>query len=206
MSIEAGKLSEAEKKKKKLSEKESKENKKKNLEHKKVKEKISVEIDTDDSLWNLKELISKWVISKETAEKIISGSSIDEKNIKEIFEKIDQIEEVKNIDKYLPKKLRITKEDYSQSLHNDIFRTKTITKVESALIILWEQVNPDNAIWINLFSWFLTILDKNLILIQEYHIDIKNNLKEIDKQNKPKEKQISWWKKFINLLKEIFID
>jgi hypothetical protein len=50
MSIEAGKLSEAEKKKKKLSEKESKENKKKNLEHKKVKEKISVEIDTDDSL------------------------------------------------------------------------------------------------------------------------------------------------------------
>jgi hypothetical protein len=71
---------------------------------------------------------------------------------------------------------------------------------------LWEQVNPDNAIWINLFSWFLTILDKNLILIQEYHIDIKNNLKEIDKQNKPKEKQISWWKKFINLLKEIFID
>jgi hypothetical protein len=52
-------MNEEEKKKKTLSEKDIKENNKKIIEHQKVKEKISVEIEAEDSLNDLKDLIDK---------------------------------------------------------------------------------------------------------------------------------------------------
>jgi hypothetical protein len=206
MPIEAGKLKEEENKKKKLTEKENKENNKKILEHKKTKEKISVEIEADENLDSLKNLIQKWIITEKTAEKIIAWENIDEKIVTQIFEQIGKIEAIKDVDKYLPKELRITKEEYSKALHDDIFRTKTITKLDSALTLLSHQVNPDTAMWLNLFSGFLTILDKNLILIQEHNIDIKNNLKTIEKAKNPPPKNLSLWEKVIKTLKEIFVN
>ena len=57
----------------------------------------------------------------------------------------------------------------------------------------------------NLFSGFLSILDKNLILIQENTIDIKESLKEIDKKKFPKkEDKRTFWQKIIDFIKEIF--
>jgi len=55
------------------------------------------------------------------------------------------VEELKDIDKYLPASLRITKEDYHTALHDDIFRVQTITKLETALTLLSQQINPDTA-------------------------------------------------------------
>ena len=205
MGVESWALNEEEKKKKILSEKEVKEGNKKILEHQKVKEKISVEIEAESSLNDLKELVNKWVITKETADKIVEWENIDESTIKEIFEKIEELEEVKDIDKYLPVELRITKDDYSRALHDDIFRLQTITKLDSALTLIANKINPDSALWLNLFSWFLTVIDKNLILVQENTIDIKDNLKEVDEKKHWKRIDMrNLWEKIVDFLKDVF--
>ncbi len=59
MGIEAGSLKEQEDKKKKLSEKQIQESNKKILDYQKVKEHISVEIEAEQDLDNLKELVEK---------------------------------------------------------------------------------------------------------------------------------------------------
>lgn len=100
------------------------------------------------------------------------------------------MEEIKNIDNYLPFELRITKDDYSRALSDDLFRVQTLTKLDSALTLLANKINPDSAMWLNLFSWFLTVLDKNLIVVQENTIDVKDNLKEFDEKK--------FWKKIDN--------
>lgn len=205
MGVESWAMNEEEKKKKTLSEKDIKENNKKIIEHQKVKEKISVEIEAEDSLNDLKDLIDKWIITKETANKIVEWENIDETTIKEIFEKIDQLEEIKDIDNYLPIELRISRDDYSRALHDDIFRLQTITKLDSALTLIANKINPDSALGLNLFSWFLTVLDKNLVLVQENTIDIKDNLKEVDEKKHGKKIDMrSLWEKIVDFLKDIF--
>jgi len=204
MWIESWALNEEEKKKKVLSEKEIKENNLKQLEHKKTKEKLSVEMKTDEDLNKLKDLVDKGIITKETAEKVIEGEDIWEEVIKEIFDKIDQMEDIKDIDNYLPQELRITKEDYSKAMTDDIFRVQMITKLDSALTLLANKINPDSAVWLNLFSGFLTVLDKNLILVQENTIDVKDSLKKIDEEKfGKKEDNRSLLQKIIDFIKEV---
>ena len=205
MWIESGALNEEEKKKNKLSEKEIQDNLLKTLEHQKVKEKISVEIQAEEDLANLKELVEKGIITKDVAEQIIEWEDIGEEAIKEIFKKIDQIDEIKDIDKYIPEELRVTKEDYSKALSDDIFRVQLITRLDSALTLLANKINPDSTMWLNLFSGFLTVLDKNLIIVQENTIDIKENLKEVDeKKFWKKEDKRTIWQKIVDFIKEIF--
>jgi hypothetical protein len=54
--------------------------------------------------------------------------------------------------------------------------------------------------WLNLFKWYLLALDKNLVKLQENHIDIKESLVEIDEKNN----KLSLWQRFVKFLKEIF--
>jgi hypothetical protein len=55
------------------------------------------------------------------------------------------MEDIKDIDKYIPKELRITHDEYSKALHDDIFRVQIITKLDSALTLISRQINPDSA-------------------------------------------------------------
>lgn len=197
-------FNENEKKKKELKEEEIVNEQKKQLEFKKTKEKISVEIEIEDEIYHLKELVEKWVISKDTVDKVIEWKDISEDEIKEIFEKIDEIEELKDVDKYLPENLRITKEDYLKAVNNDIFRVQIITKIDSALTLLSNQANPDSAMWLNLFSGFLAVLDKNLIKIQENTIDVKDSLKSIDEKKWLYKDNRTMWQKFLDFLREVF--
>jgi len=120
------------------------------------------------------------VITKETAEKIIDKEDIGDDTVKEIFEKIDKMEDIKDIDNYLPQELRISKKDYSRALIDDIFRVQIITKLDSALALLANKITPDSSTGLNLFSGYLTVLDKNLVIVQENTIDIKDSLEEVD--------------------------
>jgi len=205
MGIEAWAMKESEKKKKELSEKDIQQNAKKTIEHQKIKEKISVEVQAEEDLLDLKELVEKWVITKETAKKVVEWKGIDEDTVKEIFEKIEQMDEIKDIDNYLPVELRISKDDYSKSLTDDIFRVQTITKLNSALTLIAQKINPDTAMGLNLFSGFLTVLDKNLILVQENTIDVKYSLEEVHEKKFPKKEDTrNLWEKIIDFLKEAF--
>lgn len=178
---------------------------KKTLEFKLQKEKIWIEVEAENEVFKLKELIDSWLISEGIINKVISWEEITTSEIQEIFDKIDEIEDIKNIDNYLPRNLRITHEEYKKALNDSIFRAKMIIKLNTALVLLSDKINPYSTVWINLFSWFVTLLDKNLIKVQENTIDIKNELKNIDEK-------ITWknidnrtfLQKIIDFIKEIF--
>jgi hypothetical protein len=76
---------------------------------------------------------------------VVNNQDIDEDIIKEIFDKIDELDEIKDIDKYIPDELRISKEDYSKALTDDIFRVKVTTKLDSSLTLIANKINPDSA-------------------------------------------------------------
>lgn len=206
MSLENSILnSEGENKNNKLTEEEKEAEAKKNIEFKLQKEKIWVEIEVEQEIFQLKEMVDSWMISWDIANKILSWEQITSEEIKEIFDKIDEIEDIKNIDDYLPRSLRITREEYIKAVKNDIFREKTITKLNTSLVLLSNKINPDSAIWLNLFSWFVNVLDKNLIRVQENTIDIKNWLRKIDQEkNLSKEDNRSFLQKIIDFIKELF--
>ncbi|MBT3728556.1 hypothetical protein HOF65_05415 [bacterium] len=51
----------------------------------------------------------------------------------------------------------------------------------------------------------MTVLDKNLVLVQENTIDIKDNLKEVDEKKHGKKIDMrSLWEKIVDFLKDIF--
>ena len=191
------------KKKKELEEKEVAEFQQKQVEHQKMKEYIETETQTEENLHKLHDLVDEWVLTKQQAEHIADWEELTQDDVQEIFEKIDQMEDLKDVDKYLPAELRITKEDYSKAMTDDIFRVQTITKLNTALTVIWQQIVPDSSAWVNLFSWFLSVLDKNLVLLQENTIDVKDNLNEIHEKKFPKPK-LSLWSSFLNFIKELF--
>jgi hypothetical protein len=75
---------------------------------------------------------------------VVNNQDIDENIIKEIFDKIDELDEVKDINKYIPEELRISKEDYLKALTDDIFRVQIITKLDSSLTLIANKINPDS--------------------------------------------------------------
>lgn len=206
MVLETWKLMEDELKKEKLKKEEFKKSKKENVEFKKQKEKfINIE-KSEKELIELKEVLNNSTIDEKTKEilyKAISNEFITEQEIEKIFQKIDEIEQTENIDKYLPKENRITKDEYKKAINDDIFRVQTLTKIKTALTILSSQINPDNWFWTwNLFKWFLVVLDKNLVKIQENHIDIKCSLENID--YKKYWNKLNLWQKIIIFIKDSF--
>lgn len=116
-------------------------------------------------------------------------AELDHKDIEEIFEKIDEIEAISNIDEYLPKDMRVTKEEYAAATHDDTELARVENKIHAALSYLSQISAPQTGGSINLFSWFLTMLDKNLITIQEHHIDMQDALN-------PNKKTKSLWQSF----------
>lgn len=188
-----------------ISEEEKIEEFRKQLDFKATKEKISIEIETEDKIFHLKELIEYWFISKETVKKVISWEEITNNEIKDIFEKIEELENNENIWKYLPIKLLITKKQYTRSLNDEIYRKNSILKLNKSLSILSKQFSTNSYLWVDVFSWFLYILDKNLITIQEHTIDIKDSLEAIDKKViKKYDKKLSLFERIIKFLKKLF--
>ena len=203
MPWEVWKFYEEEKKKKKITKKIwDKEQIKKIVAENKKKASVKTKIETDEKLFSLKELIKKWYISEKTSKKIIDGERLWDEGIKEIFDKIDEIENIKDINKYLPLELRISRDDYKKAISNSLFRNKVMIKIDKALTILANQISWDYVWWINLFTWFLSVLDKNLIKIQENTIDLKENLEEINEKENPKQK-LSLWEKIVKFFKEL---
>jgi len=189
MSIESWILNEEEKKKKEAIDNGKKLEHKKLLEHNRIKEKIGIEIEAENKIWNLKDLISKWIISKETANSIIRWIDVDDETINDMFDKIEQIEDIEDIDNYLPKYLRVTKDEYKKALIEETFRIQIIIKINSALNLLSKHIKPNNALPINIFSVFLSIVDRKLIIVQENCIDLRDNLEKRSKKSRKKAKK-----------------
>jgi len=206
MSIESWKLAEEEKKKKEKTEKEKKEEQIKIIEQEKIKKEAREKKENTDVLKRLEEMLEDWELSQDEIKELkhmVENVDISQEQVEEILEKIEEIENIEDIDKYLPKEFRITTEEYKQSLTDDIVRLKTLTKLWTASTILAEQVNPDSSSWMNLFSWYMIILDKNLVKVQENTIDVKQSLQNIEEKKYPL-KKLSFWEKLKRFFKEMF--
>jgi hypothetical protein len=101
-----------------------------------MKEYIETETETEENLHKLHDLVEEGVLTKEQAEHIADGEELTQDDVQEIFDKIDEMEDLKDVDKYLPTELRITKDDYSKAMTDDIFRVQTLTKLDTALTII----------------------------------------------------------------------
>lgn len=149
-------------------------------------------------------MLDDWNLSENdiiTIKNIVDNSDISDDEIEGILEKIDEIENTDDVDKYLPQEFRVSSEDYKQSLTDNIKRIQTLTKLNAWLTILVNHITPDSSMWLNLFSWYMAVLDKKLIKIQENTIDVKDSLQKVeDKKNPPK--KLSFWE----MLKEFFLE
>lgn len=190
-------LNEEERKKQEKSEKEQKKEQEKVLAFEKKKQEIREEEETHNDLQNLRELLEEHIIDDSLVEKVLSWDEINHEEMKEIFEKIDEIENMENIDEYIPQNMRISKDEYAWALHNEEDYKLVLLKLHNVLQILSGHVTPQTSGSINIFSGFITLLDKNLIRIQEHHIDMKNALKS---SSWKEDKQESIWE----ILKKYF--
>ncbi len=206
MNFEAWSKAEEERKKKEKSEKQKKEDQLKILEQEKRKKEARDKKESDDILNKLEDMLEEWELSEQdlnTIKNIVEKADITEDEIEDILEKIEEIEKTEDVDKYLPQEFRITSEDYKQSLTDDIKRLQTITKLDAWLTILAQHIAPDASMGLNLFSWYMAILDKKLVMLQENTIDVKDSLKSIEEKKNPS-KKLSFWERFKAFLKEMF--
>lgn len=146
------------------------------LKMEKKKEIIREEEAISDDLQKLRDLLENHIIDDTLVEKVIAHAELDHEEIEKVFDKIDEIENIDNIDDYLPKDMRVTKEEYAAATHDDDILIIVEEKIHTALTRLADTATPQTGWSINIFSGFLTMLDKNLITIQEHHIDMKDNL------------------------------
>lgn len=144
-----------------------------------IEKKRKKKIETEEHLSKLKEAIQDGKIdvsAVEFAKDIWQDGIIDSEEISEILTKIDQINDNPKITRYLPEELRITKEEYLQALKDEEKKHILLLKVDDALWHLALQVWNGWRLGLNIFASLSLLLDKNLVLIQENHIDIKRNL------------------------------
>lgn len=149
------------------------------IDFQKRKEKLRQQIETNNELSKLRDLLESNLLSEDDfniIEDIVNDTEIDEFAVSKIFEKIDEIWNNPKIDLYLPLKLRITKEEYLQALKDKQKRDDLLKKLDNVLWVLAQHINSSNWDRLGIFSSFLWLLDRNLVIIQENIIDIKNSL------------------------------
>lgn len=209
MTIDSWIFKEDDDKKKEKIKKNEKEAINKSLKENKKKE-IDIHEKAEDNLFELKQMVDKWIFDKKTeelVEDIVNIDSISQSEIEEIFDKIDEIESTKDIDEILPKELRITKNDYKKSLIDNDYRAETIKKLNLSLSIIVKKITPKQWVWMHILWWFLLGLDKKLVKIQENSIDIKNSLKKVDEKTiLEKKENLSFFQRILKFIKEIYKD
>lgn len=188
---ETKKYSENETQNKILSEEEQKVEQARLLHVEKKKAELKEHIKTDEALTKLHDLLDNHDVELDIADvehlqKALSGDELNHDDIEDILEKIDTIENSDDIDKYLPPELRLTKQEYHNALINDAQREATIQKLDSALTVLshnligwWVASSGANIFW-----WYMAMLDKQLVAIQDHHIDMQDHLHSINKKKK----------------------
>jgi len=159
----------------------------------KTKEVIREEEAISNDLWKLRDLLEAHIVDDALVNKVIEHWELEHEEIEEIFDKIDEIEAIDNIDDYLPKDMRITKKEYAAATHDDDTLIIVEAKIHWALTHIAQVTVPSNWWSINLFSGFLTMLDKNLITIQEHHIDMQDALKQSGSKTKNVWQTIKDW-------------
>lgn len=103
---------------------------------------------------------------------------ITEEEIKEIFEKIDEIIELNEKKENIPKSLLFDKEEYLKALENNDERKKLLKKIDNILTYTSDKLQPlDNFF---MLAWYYFLLDKDIQIVHDNCIDVKENLEKLD--------------------------
>ena len=132
----------------------------KNLEFSLEKKKLLERIEKDKKLAYLKSIIERGLIKMATIERIVAGEGLDNEDVREIFEKIDEIEATVGIDAILPQNLRITKAEYLQAIDDQNVRKTVLTKLDASLDHLYSVSHPYSNGLQGLFAEFFSALNK----------------------------------------------
>ena len=166
-----------EKQKQLKTEAERKEEIKKTLIFNKEKNELTATLGKRKELAFLKSLVERWLVGYHAAEIIAASESISTEEIEAIFEKIDAIEGVPEIERILSKNFRLTKEEYADALADMIKRKTALQKIEAALTHLYEMSNPNGfSVTLGVFFSGFMVLNTHLVMVQENTIDIKRSL------------------------------
>lgn len=148
------------------------------IERRHEKERLFEIFEKDKKLTFLKAMIERGLIQPNTAEAMITGEDLEVEEIEMIFEKINEIEDVKNIDDILPKELRVNRDEYVAALKDEEVRVKLLTKIDASLGHLYQIAHPNDFSIVDFFSHFIGALNRNLVKVQENTIDIKRSLQK----------------------------
>ena len=165
-------------------EKEEKEGKERETDAKRLdveRQKILAKKQREEELAFLRSLVERGLIRPSTMEHFIRDERLDTSEVREIFETIDRIEEVKDIDSILPRNLRVMPEDYLSALEEEQKCAALIARIDEALNFLYTSSHPMSFSGIRLFTGFLFLLGqerKALVTVQEGMIDIKRSLQK----------------------------
>lgn len=136
---------------------------------------------TEENLAYLKEMVKQGDIDQKIAQ--IVQSTITEDvitiEVKDILEKIDEMNKSKEIHHYLPEELRVTKDEYIQAQKDEKKRKEVLAKIEEALSHIGAHIWVGKKLGCNMVALLALLFNKNLVFLQENHIDMKDNLKAL---------------------------
>lgn len=165
----------------------------KELAKEKLKKKTSVDKIVKDmekkklkfDLQNLKELVEQWVVDKSLFESIKKDSIlsndefqdvVESVDMKEVFEKLNEIENFEDIDSIVPKELRVSKNEYMQALKDPEKKKDVLAKFDKSLDIVANNFRWVSPFKRSIFTSYVWLLSKNMIDLQWKIIDIKRTL------------------------------
>lgn len=123
------------------SEQEQKQEIQRQLEFLREKKSLTERREKDKKLAYLKSLIERGLVSLPTAEHIVQGEELETHELQAIFDKIDEIEEVTDIDDILPKILRVTKDEYISAIQDGSVRSDILARLDQSLDYLYNSTH-----------------------------------------------------------------
>jgi hypothetical protein len=147
------------------------------LQFRRWKELLRMHIYAKEKLDFLKAAIKDKKITVSDVRAIVENTEeLPDSEIAKIFSCIDEIENIVDIDTFLPQDFRVSKSEYQQALSDPEKRSQTVAKLTHTLAYIATSIAPNSGTPSSIFISLFARLDKNLILIQEHTIDIRRSL------------------------------
>lgn len=126
----------------------------------------------------LKSMIERHLLTPETFNNLSLEDAVENNDtaVREVLKKIDEIESLEWIDNILPKKLRVTIEEYVHAQKSEESRVLALQKIDMALRHLYLNFNPEWSLSFLFFQFMLLSFQKQAKIVQEHTVDIRKTL------------------------------
>ncbi len=146
------------------------------LDFQKSQKRIREKIKTKEALDMLKELVDAWFLTQESVEKFSWWERLSTKEVKEILEKITELQTLETSHKLLPKQLIISPEEYLEALWDFEKKKALLQKIDQALDTIYMNMGSGFIFSVFSFLSYNLFLSQNVRQIQWNLIDIKNDI------------------------------